>query len=122
MNVSISDDFAIQQHTFYIVSECVDLPRGWEATTRHKEAEGSSYYRHFHMGLLREDPQVLAFVREFEGERTLCAFNFSDRAARFELPPAIVAQGVLEGSGLQGARLEAQAIEFEPWGGLFAAL
>jgi hypothetical protein len=24
--------------------------RAWEATTRHKEAEGSSYYRHFHMG------------------------------------------------------------------------
>jgi beta-xylosidase len=32
-----------------------DLPRTWEATTRHKEAEGSSYYRHFHMGILRED-------------------------------------------------------------------
>jgi beta-xylosidase len=32
-----------------------DLPQTWEATTRHKEAEGSSYYRHFHMGLLRED-------------------------------------------------------------------
>jgi beta-xylosidase len=32
-----------------------DLPRSWEATTRHKEAEGSSYYRHFHMGLLHED-------------------------------------------------------------------
>jgi beta-xylosidase len=32
-----------------------DLPREWGATTRHREAEGSSYYRHFHMGLLRED-------------------------------------------------------------------
>jgi beta-xylosidase len=32
-----------------------DLPRAWEATTRHREAEGSSYYRHFHMGLLNED-------------------------------------------------------------------
>jgi beta-xylosidase len=32
-----------------------DLPRAWAATTRHKEAEGSSYYRHFHMGLLQED-------------------------------------------------------------------
>ncbi|KPG01666.1 beta-xylosidase [Rhodopseudomonas sp. AAP120] len=32
-----------------------DLPTAWEATTRHREAEGSSYYRHFHMGLLRED-------------------------------------------------------------------
>jgi beta-xylosidase len=32
-----------------------DLPRNWPATTRHREAEGSSYYRHFHMGLVRED-------------------------------------------------------------------
>jgi len=32
-----------------------DLPRSWEATTRHKQAEGSSYYRHFYMGLIRED-------------------------------------------------------------------
>jgi beta-xylosidase len=32
-----------------------DLPKAWPATTRHREAEGSSYYRHFEMGLLRED-------------------------------------------------------------------
>ncbi len=32
-----------------------DLPMEWGATTRHKEAEGSSYYRHFHMGLIRAD-------------------------------------------------------------------
>jgi beta-xylosidase len=32
-----------------------DLPQAWGATTRHREAEGSSYYRHFYMGLLRED-------------------------------------------------------------------
>jgi beta-xylosidase len=32
-----------------------DLPLAWGATTRHREAEGSSYYRHFYMGLLRED-------------------------------------------------------------------
>ena len=39
-----------------------DLPREWEATTRHKEAEGSSYYRHFHMGILRQDgtPKIAA--------------------------------------------------------------
>ncbi|HJU07446.1 MAG TPA: glycosyl hydrolase 53 family protein [Rhodanobacteraceae bacterium] len=44
-----------------------DLPRAWEATTRHKEAEGSAYYRHFHMGLLREDgtpkPALKRFAR-----------------------------------------------------------
>ncbi len=32
-----------------------DLPRAWPATTRHRESEGSSYYRHFYMGLFRED-------------------------------------------------------------------
>src|SRR5205085_12115388 len=32
-----------------------DLPRAWPATTRPREAEGSSYYRHFYMGLLRDD-------------------------------------------------------------------
>ncbi len=32
-----------------------DLPKAWPATTRHREAEGSSYYRHFYMGILRED-------------------------------------------------------------------
>lgn len=33
----------------------LDLPKAWPATTRHRESEGSSYYRHFYMGLLRED-------------------------------------------------------------------
>jgi beta-xylosidase len=33
----------------------MDLPATWTATTRHKEAEGSAYYRHYYMGLLRED-------------------------------------------------------------------
>jgi beta-xylosidase len=32
-----------------------DLPKAWPATTRHRESEGSSYYRHFYMGLYRED-------------------------------------------------------------------
>lgn len=32
-----------------------DLPKAWPATTRHRESEGSSYYRHFYMGLMREN-------------------------------------------------------------------
>lgn len=43
-----------------------DLPSTWEATTRHKEAEGSSYYRHFHMGLLREDGTPKAALEAFQ--------------------------------------------------------
>jgi beta-xylosidase len=42
-----------------------DLPKAWPATTRHREAEGSSYYRHFHMGLLREDGSPKLACRHF---------------------------------------------------------
>ncbi len=42
-----------------------DLPRAWPASTRHKEAEGSSYYRHFYMGLLREDGSPKAALKQF---------------------------------------------------------
>jgi len=59
-----------------------DLPKTWEATTRHKEAEGSSYYRHFHMGLIREDgaPKPgLEVYADHAGEMGLCQwFHFED--------------------------------------------
>jgi len=42
-----------------------DLPRAWPATTRHREAEGSSYYRHFYMGLIREDGSPKPALRRF---------------------------------------------------------
>jgi len=42
-----------------------DLPRAWPATTRHREAEGSSYYRHFYMGLLREDGSAKPALDQF---------------------------------------------------------
>jgi beta-xylosidase len=59
-----------------------DLPRAWPATTRHREAEGSSYYRHFYMGLLREDGSPKLAYRhfhEFAPEMGLCQwFHFDD--------------------------------------------
>jgi len=59
-----------------------DLPRAWEATTRHKEAEGSSYYRHFHMGLLDEDgaPKAAAvhFARHTPAIGLCQWFHFDD--------------------------------------------
>jgi beta-xylosidase len=42
-----------------------DLPRAWPAATRHRETEGSSYYRHFYMGLLREDGSPKLALRQF---------------------------------------------------------
>jgi beta-xylosidase len=59
-----------------------DLPRAWPATTRHREAEGSSYYRHFYMGLLREDGSPKLAYRhfhEFAPAMGLCQwFHFDD--------------------------------------------
>jgi beta-xylosidase len=43
----------------------LDLPKAWPATTRHREAEGSSYYRHFYMGLVREDGEPKRALRHF---------------------------------------------------------
>ena len=59
-----------------------DLPTAWPATTRHREAEGSSYYRHFHMGLLDEHGQpkrAAKIFHEFTPEIGLCQwFHFED--------------------------------------------
>jgi beta-xylosidase len=59
-----------------------DLPRAWPATTRHREAEGSAYYRHFYMGLLREDGTPKLAARWFPGYTPaigLCQwFHFED--------------------------------------------
>lgn len=59
-----------------------DLPRAWPATTRHREAEGSSYYRHFYMGLLREDgtPKLaMNHFADFTPELGICQwFHFED--------------------------------------------
>ncbi|HYZ20695.1 MAG TPA: beta-xylosidase [Rhodopila sp.] len=59
-----------------------DLPAAWPATTRHKEAEGSAYYRHFHMGLLDEHGRPKRAARIFHDctpEFGLCQwFHFED--------------------------------------------
>jgi beta-xylosidase len=60
----------------------LDLPKAWPATTRHRESEGSSYYRHFYMGLLREDgtpKRALSRFSEYTPELGLCQwFHFED--------------------------------------------
>jgi len=59
-----------------------DLPRAWPATTRHREAEGSSYYRHFYMGLIREDgtpKPALEQFRDYAPAVGICQwFHFED--------------------------------------------
>jgi beta-xylosidase len=59
-----------------------DLPRAWPATTRHREAEGSSYYRHFYLGLVREDgtpKPALERFRAYTPDLGICQwFHFED--------------------------------------------
>jgi beta-xylosidase len=57
----------------------LDLPRTWEAETRHKESEGSSYYRHFYMGIVREDGTPKPAAEVFDPRFGICQwFHFGD--------------------------------------------
>jgi len=56
-----------------------DLPATWTATTRHKEAEGSAYYRHYYMGILREDGSPKLVRAHFPEGLGICQwFHFED--------------------------------------------
>lgn len=56
-----------------------DLPATWTATTRHKEAEGSAYYRHYYMGLLREDGTPKLALKHFPPGLGICQwFHYED--------------------------------------------
>ncbi len=56
-----------------------DLPPAWGATTRHKESEGSAYYRHFYMGLVRADGTPKPALRHFDPAMGICQwFHFED--------------------------------------------
>ena len=79
----------------------LDLPRAWPATTRHREAEGSSYYRHFYMGLVREDgtpKRALRVFRDLTPDLGICQwFHFED-------PRLDLAVSLLEGLGVERLR------------------
>ena len=56
-----------------------DLPATWTATTRHKEAEGSAYYRHYYMGILKEDGTPKLARSHFPNGLGICQwFHFED--------------------------------------------
>ena len=56
-----------------------DLPATWTATTRHKEAEGSAYYRHYYMGLVKEDGTAKRGSASFPEGLGICQwFHFED--------------------------------------------
>ncbi len=58
-----------------------DLPPSWPAETRHKEAEGSSYYRHYYLGLVKADgtPKLAEPHFPTDGSAGFCQwFHFED--------------------------------------------
>ncbi len=58
-----------------------DLPPSWPAETRHKEAEGSAYYRHYYLGLVKADgtPKLAASHFPTDGSVGFCQwFHFED--------------------------------------------
>ncbi len=59
-----------------------DLPMAWGAETRHREAEGSSYYRHFYMGLIRPDgtpkPALDVYAKHAAEMGLMQWFHFED--------------------------------------------
>ena len=64
---------------------------------------------------------VLAFVREFEGQRLLVAFNLSDAAVGWT-PPDIGTPRVIDGHGLPTAQPDGGTLELPARGVFFAAL
>ncbi len=62
----------------------LDLPATWTATTRHKESEGSAYYRHYYMGLVRQDGTPKLAASCFPAQMGICQwFHFED--PRFDI-------------------------------------
>lgn len=78
------------QRTLSLLDTCVervhwyslfDLPATWPAETRHKEAEGSSYYRHYYLGLLDSEGEPKLAAKHFprDGRTGICQwFHFQD--------------------------------------------
>ena len=76
---------------------------------------------HGELMLLPVHEQVLAFVREHQGERVLCAFNLSAQPAELALPAGLALAQQLD-SGIGGAQPVGAALQFAPWGVLHARL
>jgi alpha-glucosidase len=72
--------------------------------------------------LLDVHEQVIAFVREHEGQKVLCAFNFSDSLASLDLPASFKLAKALPVPGLNGGSVAGNSMKFEAYGALLLAL
>jgi alpha-glucosidase len=72
--------------------------------------------------LLPVHAQVMAFVREHEGKKVLCAFNFSDSAATLNLPAEFQSASVLPIPGWGGGTVSGDSMQLETYGAMLLAL
>jgi alpha-glucosidase len=84
--------------------------------------KGQAVLLHGDQRLLPVHKQVMAFVREHEGQQVLCAFNFSDSAASMDLPAHFKSASVLPVPGLSGGSIAGNHMTFEAYGALLLAI
>ena len=84
--------------------------------------KGQSVLLHGDQVLLPVHKQVMAFVRQHEDKKVLCAFNFSDSAASLALPAEFKSASTLSVPGLSGGSVSGDNIELGAYGALLLAL
>lgn len=84
--------------------------------------KGQEVLLHGDQVLLPVHQQVMAFVREHEGKKVLCAFNFSDSAATLDLPAPFKSASMLPIPGLGGGSVSGENIHLETYSALLLAL
>jgi alpha-glucosidase len=84
--------------------------------------KGQGVLLHGDQILLPVHKQLMAFVREHEGKKVLCAFNFSDTLATMDLPANFQSASVLPIPGLGGGSVSGNSIKLETYGALLLAV
>jgi alpha-glucosidase len=84
--------------------------------------KGQSALLHGDQVLLPVHKQVMAFIRQHEGQQVLCAFNFSDSAASLALPAEFKSASTLSVPGLGGGSVSGDNIELGAYGVLLLVL
>lgn len=78
---------------------------------------------HGSLTLLPVHPQVLAYVRQHEGQRMLCVFNLSEQPCRWVSPEPLGSAATLStDSGVSGAQLKDETVELQAWGAAYVVL
>lgn len=77
---------------------------------------------HGSLSLMQEHPQVLAYVREWQGDRMLCVFNFSEQRVQYELPTDWSSSDLIDGTGSSGVEKHNASLNMQPWAWAFLAV